>query len=118
MYKYFYRNVSSLTSNREIKNFFSEIKNLKVKNDFLKIIGVADNERIINENIISLIGLYLIKTTIKYGDFKRYILLLKKYIDFRYSTSKIKTKIIMKCLNKNCIFFIYVLFHLKKFLKK
>lgn len=118
IYKYFYRNISSLTNNREIKNFFSEIKNLKIKKIFLRNIGVADTERIINENIIALIGLYLIKTTIKYGDFKRYILLLKKYIDFRYSTSKIKTKIIMKCLNKNCIFFVYVLFHLKKFFKK
>lgn len=118
MYKYFHRNVNSLISNREIKNFFSEIKNLKVKSKFLEYIGVTDFKGIINGNIISLIGLYLTKTTIKYDDFKRYVLLLKEYIDFRYSTSKIKTEIIMKCLDKNYIFLIYVLLHLRKLLKK
>lgn len=117
IYRYFFRNSNSLTSNRDIKNFISEIKNLKVKSRFLKNIGVINSERIINENSISLIALYLIKKTIKYSDFKYYILLLKKYIDFRYSTSKLKTRIIMKCLDKNYIFFIYLLFHLKN-LKK
>lgn len=112
MYKYFYRNVSSLTSNRNIKNFFSEIKNLEVKKLFLKSIDLKDGERILNENSISLIGFYLINK-IRYKDFKYYILLLRKNIDFKYSVKDKKKKIIMFCLKKRYFLIIYILYYLK-----
>lgn len=116
IYKYFYRNVSSLTNNRNIKNFFSEIKNLEEKKVFLKSINLKNRERLLNENSISLIGFYLINK-IKYKDFKYYVSLLRRNIDFKYSVKDKKKKIIMFCLKKRCFLVIYVIYCLKRKIK-
>ena len=118
MYKYFLRNMYSLTSNRNIENFYSEIKNLKVKRTFLRKNKIANCEEIINENFMSLIGLYLINKLIKYDEFKYYINLLKENINFFCDVRDIKKRMMMFCLKKKYIFLLYCLMNLKNIVEK
>lgn len=113
MYKYFYRNMYSLTNNRNIENFYSEIKNLKIKKRFLQKKKILDYECLINQNALGLIGLYLINQTINYQDFKYCINILNEYINLKCNVKGRKKQILMFFFKRKAYFAIYFLLHLK-----
>lgn len=119
LYYYIHRYNNSLSNNITLKNFNNYIKKLYIEKEFFKEMKIYNGNIILTDHAINQIGRFLLleNHSNSYSDFKKRIKLIKKAIEGNESPSNLKRKIIIKFLNGNYFFPIYVYYYLKRCIK-